>query len=297
MRQLDTRALHMFVAVALCLNFRQAAEQLHMTQPPLSRAIKALERRLGVRLFERDTHSVALTPAAAQLLPMAQHILALLDAAERALTRQPGAAPLRLGLTSAVEPDLFRPFTAALGAALGAGALELSFEPSPQLVAAVRASRLDAALIALPSKTAGLPLHPLGRQALMVALQSGHVLTRRRTLTLADLRDEPVFWFERARQPAYFDHCHAVFKRHGFAPRFVREARDHHVLLSDIAAGKGVALLPESFRALRRTGVCYRTLAEGSELALAIGLITAATGHPALPALQQLALDKLGEPA
>ncbi|HWW71586.1 MAG TPA: LysR family transcriptional regulator, partial [Duganella sp.] len=55
MRKLDTHALQMFVAVAQCLNFRQAAERLHMTQPPLSRAVRQLEERLGVKLFERDT--------------------------------------------------------------------------------------------------------------------------------------------------------------------------------------------------------------------------------------------------
>ncbi|MES2114837.1 MAG: LysR family transcriptional regulator, partial [Pseudomonadota bacterium] len=103
MRKLDSHALQIFVAVATCLNFRQAAEQLHMTQPPLSRAIRQLETRLGVQLFERDTQHVALTPAARQLLPMAQQILALLDAAEQAMRQHPAPIRLRLGLTSSVE--------------------------------------------------------------------------------------------------------------------------------------------------------------------------------------------------
>jgi DNA-binding transcriptional LysR family regulator len=293
MRKLDTHSLQMFVAVATCLNFRQAAEQLHMTQPPLSRAVRQLEERLGMALFVRDTQHVALTPAAQQLLPMAQHILALLDDAEAALQRQPAGARLRLGLTTSVDADLFRAFTAALADALGESSVDLQFADSPRLVAALRARRLDAAVIALPTKTFDLPVQPLGRQPMLVALSSRHPLARRRTpLTLADLQHQPVYWFERARQPAFFDHCHAVFRRHGFTPAFVREPQDHHVLLSDVAAGKGVALLPSSFAALRRTGVAYRALAEGDELAVGLGLVVA-DGHPAGAVLRQLARNAL----
>ncbi|MBA5686268.1 LysR family transcriptional regulator [Rugamonas apoptosis] len=287
MRKLDSHALQVFVAVATCLNFRQAAEQLHMTQPPLSRAIRQLETRLATQLFERDTQHVALTPAGRQLLPMAQQILAMLDAAELAMRDHPAPARVRLGLTSSVEADLFRPFTQAMAATLG-GSPEPVFATSPQLVASVRAGRLDAAVIALPTATGELAVQTLGRQPLLAALASRHPLARRRTLTLADLASESVYWFERARQPAFFDHCHAVFKRHQFAPAFVREPHDHHVLLSDVAAGKGIALLPASFAALRRRGVAYRKLAEGEELAASLGLVTA-PGHPAAAALADLA--------
>lgn len=287
MRKLDSHALQIFVAVATCLNFRQAAEQLHMTQPPLSRAIRQLETRLGVQLFERDTQHVALTPAARQLLPMAQQILALLDAAEQAMRQHPAPIRLRLGLTSSVESDLFRPFTEAVAAALGA-TLEPVFATSPQLVASLRAGRLDAAVIALPTATRELTVQALARQPMLAALSSRHPLARRRALSLADLAGEPVYWFERARQPAFFDHCHAVFKRHHFAPAFVREPHDHHILLSDVAAGKGIALLPASFAALRRSGVAYRKLAEGDELAARLGLVVA-PGHPSAAMLAALA--------
>ncbi|QGZ39122.1 DNA-binding transcriptional LysR family regulator [Pseudoduganella flava] len=293
MRKLDTRALELFAAVATCLNFRQAAEQLHMTQPPLSRAIRLLEERLGTRLFERDTQGVALTAAGARLLPHAQRILAQLDAAEDALAGHTSGAPVRLGLTNAVEPGSLRPFTDALAAALPQ-APTLHVDASPRLVAALRAGRLDAAVIALPTNTYELAVLPLGSQPLLAALPSSHPLARRRRVRLADLQGEPLFWFERARQNAYFDHCHAVFRRHGFAPRFLREPRDHHVLLGDIAAGIGIALLPASFAALRRQGVRYLPLAEGAELAVGLGLATAGE-HLALKALREVARARLAE--
>ncbi|ELX10114.1 transcriptional regulator LysR family [Janthinobacterium sp. HH01] len=293
MRKLDTHALEIFVAVAQCLNFRQAAEQLHMTQPPLSRAVRQLEERLGVRLFERDTQHVALTPAATELLPRALRILALLEQAEQALqTRQP-ATRLRLGMTSSMESDLFRAFTDGVTAKLDGAALDTVFDASPRLVARLRARRLDAAIIALPTKTFDLPVLQLGKQPTLVALASRHPLAKRRSLALADLQDQPVYWFERARQPAFFDHSHAVFRRHGFAPRFLLEPHDHHVLLSDVAAGKGMALLPASFAAVSRSGVSYRKLKEGDELAAGLGLIVA-DGHPATALLRRLASETLG---
>lgn len=290
MSLLDTRALQMFAAVATCLNFRAAAEQLHMTQPPLSRAIKALEQRLGVRLFDRSTHGVTPTPAALLLLPQALAILRLLERAEDALAgqRQPPAG-LRLGLTSAVEGGMFRALLAALPAAT-----QVAFDPSPRLVGALRTGRLDAALIGLPCATFGLPVLDLCRQPQIVALPSGHPLARRRSLALADLGQAPMFFFERSRQPAFFDHCHAVFRRHGYAPPFVREPHAHHTLLSDVAAGKGLALLPASFRALRLAGVSYRTLKEGDELAYGIGLVIADENHPAAALLRAAAQACVG---
>ncbi|GGY76323.1 LysR family transcriptional regulator [Pseudoduganella plicata] len=289
--RIDTRALELFVAVATCLSFRQAAEGLHMTQPPLSRAIRQLEERLGRRLFERDTQRVALTAAGKALLPRAQKILALLDGALAAVRALEGgsAAPLRLGLTTSVEAGSFRLLTAALPSAT------LHADTSPRLVAALRAGRLDAAVIALPTRTGDLAVEPLGAQPLLVALPATHALARRRRLALADLADTPLYWFERARQPAFFDHCHAVFARHGFAPRLLREPQDHHVLLAGIAAGQGSALLPASFAALRLSGVVYRPLREGAELAVHLGLALASRPHPASDELRRLARAHLGE--
>ena len=294
MRALDTHALTLFCAVARCLNFRQAAEQLHMTQPPLSRAIKTLEDKLGTRLFERDTQGVALTPAGRTLLPQALHILDLLATAQASLQADSAPARLRLGLTSSVEAGLFRPLLAALERQLPAMRLELTAAPSPRLVAAVRKGQLDAAVIALPSATFELAVQPLARQPMMLALPAGHRLAKKRKLGLADIALEPLYWFERARQPAFFDHCQHVFRRHGFAPAFLREPLDHHVLLGDVAAGKGMALLADSFRALRLDGVAYRQLLEGEELAAGIGLAWRHEhGHAALPLLRRLAQEAL----
>jgi len=292
MRKLDTRSLELFLAVADCLNFRQAAERLHMTQPPLTRAIQKLESQLGVQLFERDTQGVALAPAGRRLLPHARDILQRLDSAERAVATQHGAGgrasaargdtrhPLRIGLTTSVEAGSFR---ATLAGLERGGPPNLTFAPSPRLVASLRAGRLDGAVVALPLRTFELSVRPLGQQELMAALPARHPLAKKRTVSLADLASEAVYWFDRPRQPAFFDHCMAVFERHNFHPAFLREPDDHHVLLADIAAGKGIALLPESFAALKLHGVVYRKLREGGELALTLGLAQRPDSPPLLP--------------
>lgn len=282
--RLDSRSLRLFVAVAQALNFRQAAEALHISQPPLSRAIRQLEERLGTPLFERDTQGVALTHAGELLLPEALHILDLLERAE-ALVAQPRAGTrLRLGLTRAVEPSWFAGALDRLRHARPGTEVVMLSESSPRLVRALRAHRLDAAFIALPTESAGLEVELLDRQPMVVALASGDPLARRRRLCLSDLDGRAVFMFERARQPAFFDHCQAVFARHGCNPRPVREPADHPVLLSEVAAGRALALLPASFVNLRRAGVSYRPLREGEELSVGVGLAM----RPGDPALQRL---------
>src|SRR5690348_12801713 len=106
--RLDSRALSLFLAVADAQSFRQAADTLHLSQPPLSRAIRELEERLGVRLFNRHTQGVSLTEAGSKLLPYARAVADLLRDAEATLSTEGLPPALRLGLTSAVEPAWFR---------------------------------------------------------------------------------------------------------------------------------------------------------------------------------------------
>jgi DNA-binding transcriptional LysR family regulator len=269
--RLDSRSLRAFLAVAETLSFRQAAETLHVSQPPLSRTIKELEVRLGAKLFVRDTREVGLTSAGKRLLPKARRIVRLLQEAEDDLLSVSASKELRLGLTTAVEHGKLLESLERISERLGVTVSTVS-DSSPRLVRSLRANRLDAAFIALPTETSGLEVKPLERQPMIVALGSKHALARRRRLSLADLLDERMFWFERARQPAFFDYCQKVFARHRFTPITVKEPLDHHVLLADVAAGRAIALLPRSFTTLQRMGVAYRPLREGEELAVGIGL-------------------------
>ncbi|OZI66382.1 LysR substrate-binding domain-containing protein [Bordetella genomosp. 11] len=273
-KALDSRGLELFLAVADTLSFRQAAERLHISQPPLSRAIRQLEDRLGTPLFLRDTRSVRLTAAGERLLPYARKIMSLLAQAQASVAAPVLPTRLRLGMTTAVEPPWFRGLVARIEASGRFDTVIVVSDTSPRLVRRLRARQLDAALIALPTETEGLAVTVLDRQSMVVALSSAHRLARRRTLSLADLARERLFMFERARQPAFFDHCHAVFRRHGFEPRTLREPADHHVLLAGVADGAAFALLPRSFTSLKRAGVSYRPLKEGEELAVSVGLAT-----------------------
>jgi DNA-binding transcriptional LysR family regulator len=270
--RLDSRSLRQFVAVAETLSFRQAAETLHISQPPLSRAIRQLEDRLGTPLFERNTQSVTLTPAGQRLLPLARRILRLMAEAQEAVSAQHLPARLRIGVTSAVESQWFQKVARAMEAA-GVQPV-VSSDTSPRLVRLLSRAKLDAAFIALPTHAPAFEVDVLEKQPLIAVLPSSHRLSRRRTVSLQDLSGDALFWFRRARQPAFFDHCRAVFERHRYAPPLLEEPEDHHVLLAAVASGRGVALLPASFAAIRRHGVVYKPLREGADLYVGIGLAT-----------------------
>jgi DNA-binding transcriptional LysR family regulator len=272
--RLDSRSLRQFVAVAETLSFRQAAETLHMSQPPLSRAIRQMEGRLGTPLFERSTQRVALTSAGQRLLPLARQILRLMGEAQEAVLADRVPARVRIGVTSAVESAWFQKVARNIEAA---GVVPVvSNDASPRLVRLLSRARLDAAFIALPTFAPGLEVDVLEKQPLIAALPAGHRLARRRKISLGDLSADPLFWFRRARQPAFFDHCRAVFERHGYVPALLEEPEDHHVLLAAVASGRGVALLPASFASIRRDGVIYKPLREGAELHVGMGLATCA---------------------
>jgi DNA-binding transcriptional LysR family regulator len=265
--------LRYFVAVAEELSFRGAAERLSITQPPLTRQIHALEREIGEPLFERGSQGVALTDAGEHLLAEARTLLAAADGLFSRLGERAGRqASLRLGITTVVDASLFTWVEPALRQHLPGLRLVQKRQISQRSVADVRRGLLDLAIIGLPSATAELAVEPLTVDPLVAAIPQRHALAKRRSISLLELRSDPLFWFSRPLNPAYFDHFEALFQRMAFAPARLPEPSDHHVMLGLIADGQGVALIPRSLTSIARTGVLYKTLKEAADLTVGIAV-------------------------
>ena len=272
--QLNLKQLRCFVAVAEELNFRAAAERLYMTQPPLTRQIKKLEETLKVRLFERDRKGVSITEAGERFLRDAR---VLLQQADDTLVRfrkhgEKDRHALHVGVTTVVDPQMFQNLISSFREAYPDLAVHITPRISAVLIKEMKRGSLDLALLGLPSWTGDLTVERLFTDPLVAALPSNHPLTRKRRLSLADLKEETVFWFDRRDNPAYYDYCRETFDATGFSPRFVQEPRDHHVLLGLIAACDGIGLIPGSLKSIRRQGVTYKALVEGEALSIGIGV-------------------------
>ncbi|MBM7790195.1 LysR family transcriptional regulator [Tenggerimyces flavus] len=179
MTDLELRELRFFHAVAEELNFSRAAERLGMAQPPLSRAIRQLERRPGVELFERSNRHVALTDAGLALMPEAERVFAAVAVAV-ARTRQAGM-PDQLTITAkpAVATDLLREIVTAFRDLPGAPLVQVVVSGYGQQEAMLRDGRADLALLGSPHEEEGLELEPLISGPRVAALPIGHELAGR----------------------------------------------------------------------------------------------------------------------
>ncbi len=208
MDTVETRELRYFVAVAEELHFGRAAERLGMAQPPLSRAVQQLERRLGVRLLERDRRGVALTRAGEMLLHEGR---AALDAATAAVrrTRRAGGADgtgstggtggtggtrnrLVLAVKAAAAHELLHKLLDAYAAEPGAAAVEVLPSGTCEQGDMLRDGRADVALMHTPfNSLAGFDSEELTTEGQIAVLPAAHPLAARTSLTLADVADIP----------------------------------------------------------------------------------------------------------
>jgi DNA-binding transcriptional LysR family regulator len=272
---IDLRQFRYFVALSEELNFGRAAQRLHMSQPPLSRQIQQLEDLLGVTLLRRSKSGISLTEAGLAFLPEAKRTLAQAEKAVLAAraVRHCHGGVFSIGYTTVFDrstiPDV-------------SGALELRFpnwkfvvkgKHSIRLVQDLKKGVIDAAFIGLHTEADGLIVETILEEPLVVALPATHRLARKRKLDFDDLRDEPMFWFERRLNPGFHDYCQAFFERIGFTPNAIPEPPDHHILLGLIAEGQGVALVAGSLQNVRRKGVVFRALnAKSGDLASGIAV-------------------------
>jgi DNA-binding transcriptional LysR family regulator len=289
------RHLRYFVAVAEERSFRQAAERLHLSQPPLSRQIADLEHELGTRLLERDRTGVRLTPAGDEALLRARAMLALWDATIADLRRAAARERFRVGVTFAIAPTELRRLATALQAVAGPVVPEFIPQGSDPAARDIRDGRLEAALVALPADIGALHCLPLRRVRLAIALPAGHPAARRREVALRDVQDLPLYWFPRRASPRYHDHCRAVFRDAGYAPRINADMPRSLQVFNDIALGNRCTIGPETAAIPRIEGLAVRRLREGDALALQLALVHDPARAGALTrALARLAVREFG---
>ncbi|GAA4601165.1 DNA-binding transcriptional LysR family regulator [Actinoplanes octamycinicus] len=188
MSDLEVRQLRYFVAVAEELHFGRAAERLGMAQPPLSRAIRELERQLGVRLLERTTRQVALTAAGRVLLRDARTALDAVAAADRRTRNAGSTAPaLRLAFKPDYDAGLLPRMLAEYQRDPAAQPVDLLMGGRGEQVPALRDGRADVAILPTPFAGSGLDFEPLLTEPRLVALAADDPLAARTGLQLADL--------------------------------------------------------------------------------------------------------------
>ncbi|MDG4753069.1 LysR family transcriptional regulator [Micromonospora sp. WMMD718] len=241
---METRELRYFVAVAEELHFGRAARRLGIAQPPLSRAIRQLERRLGVTLLERDSRRVALTGAGSVLLREGRAALDAVDAADRRTRRAGeaanGGAGLVLATKAGASSELLPKLLDAYAAEPDAVRVEVLLSGIGEQERLLRDGRADVALLHLPfDSTTGLDTEELVTEQQVLVLPAGHPLAERAQLRMADVETLPGLPLPRwpLRDGTYPD---------GPGP----EVRDHSQLLQLVALGRTAVLLPESCRSL-----------------------------------------------
>lgn len=261
---MELRHLRYFVVLAEELHFGRAARRLAISQPPLSVAIRQLEESVGARLFDRNSKEVRMTPAGQALQASAR--LLLRQAEEAALeahdVSRGSAGRLRIGFVGAM---LYRGLPQGLAkyqALHPAVRVTLAELNSGEQITELLHDRLDVGFVHTSRMPPELCHALLLSEPFVACLPVGHRLARRRTVAVASLRDEPFVLFSRSASPDYHERILAICADAGFRPEVRHEVRHWLSVVSLVAQGLGVALVPSALHRTALRGAVFRPLEE-----------------------------------
>lgn len=240
---MEFRHLRYFVAVAEHRNISQAAQQLRIAQPPLSRQIRQLEDEVGAALLVRNKRGVDLTPAGELFLKSAKKLIANCDvaakAARAAQARQ--AAIVKIGIASGLG-----------GVASQVMASHRLQFPSVEIQCkdifstlqneALRKRQIDVGFLRPPIDSTHLDSHVLFEEDFYVVLPRRHPMARRRTLRLRDVIGEPLIIFDRRYSSGLYDKILDLYHRQGLTPRLTITHTETHEEAGKVmvASGRGI---------------------------------------------------------
>ncbi|HUG21701.1 LysR family transcriptional regulator [Piscinibacter sp.] len=279
---MELRLLRQFVAVAEAGSFRLAAERLFMAQPPLSVAIQRLEREIGVKLFERGARGVRLTAPGALALDAARKCLRdAEDVVSSARAADQGeAGHLRVAFIGSVTFGLMPRIVQAFRSRYPNVRLELREATNREALVAVQGGTMDLGFVRVPALCPpGVALQTIQQDVFCAALPAAHPLTRRRTLRLADLRDQPLIGYLPS-QPGGGLHAAVthLFMRAGISPTVTQEAVQVHTVIGLVDSGLGMALVPSVNARRGSAGVAFRPLRDlpaDASIGIALAHVTA----------------------
>ena len=276
---MELRHLRYFVTVAEELHFTRAALRLNIAQPPLSQQIRALETELGVQLFLRTRRSVALTDAGHALLARARDLLAVTLALPQELQRvaRGETGLLRIGFSATLPlTRVLRDVVADHRRARPDVALNLREMHLQLQFDSLRRGELDVGLVRYNERAPeGIRLEVLRRDPLRLVLPASHRFARRKSVAIAECRDEAFIGFPGDAGTGTGPLLKRLCTQAGFEPRIAQEAREATTQIGLVAAGLGIAVLPAPLGAVRIEGVRYVPL-EGEGALLVMSAATRA---------------------
>lgn len=251
---MEFHQLRYVCAIAETGSFSRAADHCHITQPSLSQQVLKLEKELGAKLFDRLGRSVRVTEAGRDFLPHARSVLHQMEAARAGVADKSTEVrgSIVAGAIPTVMPYLMPRRAANFSKRYPEARLRIVEETTPNLVESLRNLSLDLAILALPLRHKEFDLFPLLTEPLFAALPKDHPRAAAKSLALKDLRGESFVMLRDG-------HCFrglsiTICARARISPRIGFESDQFSSLLGMVAAGAGVALVPEM--AVDRTVGC-----------------------------------------
>ncbi|WP_109474165.1 LysR substrate-binding domain-containing protein [Ornithinimicrobium cavernae] len=295
---MELRHLRYFITVAEELHFSRAAQRLGMSQPPLSKQIRVLERELGVELFRRDPNGVTLTDAGQILWSEANRLVGdadqLVGLAESLRSGQEGLIRIgAVGTTVMGEvPSIIRRARTAMP--------RVTFtlhdiETGDQALAFLK-HRIDVGVIRPPFPLDGYDYLPLVQESLVAAVPIDHPLAGRSSVNASELRDEDFILFPRRLGQGLFDVVTGSCLEQGFRPRIRIETERMQTIVCLIASGAGVSIVPECVRTFAVPGIAYVDLAECT-MTSELGLVTYPDPPPQVRRFLALARNLMSQPS
>lgn len=273
---MELRQLRYFIHVAEEEHVGRAARQLHITQSPLSRQIRDLERDLGVQLFERRKGRLRLTAAGRTLLDEARPILRQVERARSAVMRAGHGEPPHLGLAvveTAIASGAVLAGLRTLCRRLPNVGLSLRLADPEEQLRLLLGARIDAGVLPdIELQDPDLTTLTLQSESMLLALSVDDARSLAPDLALSDLSDARWIGLQRSLWPHLHDVSMRICRESGFTPRFGHTASGVLALFGLVAVGAGVALVNESARAWAPPGVVLRAL-PGLESALETHLV------------------------